>query len=365
MCDLAERAARHRGVDHLHVNTAERRAARFAHVTRDDESVREERIDSGDVGIGNDRGGGLERRLVVPPLSDVARTRRRATEHPEDDLHDPAGRHADLVVALRVGLSATDELAALPRSLQRVHLEAGHCDRAIAVRDVPADDDGSHEVGIDRRLIGGRIDGVGVVEEGLVVPPLLDVPPVRSGAEEHADVGAERHNDRVVPVGVAASERERLAATGVGVVGVDADPADRLRGPSFAHVALDERAGDEHEVLVGRVGRSDHDVGRAVEVHGPPGNAVPPLLPQVRARLRIRLDAVGAATHGDLEVACRVSASAAHALTAERPSAAEARAHEDVRDRTTRSCDRPSDEESGLELRVDVVLVRARRHRVG
>ena len=178
-------------------------------------------------------------------------------------------------------------------------------------------------------------------------------------------MAAERNDDRVIPVGVAARERERLAATGVGVVGVDADPADRLPRAGFAHVTLDERAGDEREVLVGRVSGPDHDVGRAIEVHGPAGNAVPPLLLQMRARLRIHLNPIGATPHANLELASRVGVRSADALTAERPSAAEAGAHEDVRDGSARPCDRASDKESGLEARVDVVLVRARRNGVG
>src|SRR5207247_7562512 len=139
----------------------------------------------------------------------------------------------------------------------------------------------------------------------LVGPPLRYEPAARHCPKEHANVAADGNTDAVLPDGVTPPERGRLPADGVRVLGVDADPADRLPRPGFADVALDKRSGDEREVLVGRVDRSDHDVGRAVEVHGPPGNAVPPLLPQVRARLRVRLDAVRATTHGDLEVACR------------------------------------------------------------
>src|SRR2546430_12190673 len=227
---------------------------------------------------------------------------------------------------------------------------------------MPADDDGPHEVCIDARVVETRVDLVGVVEERLVVPPLLDIPAIGAGPEEHADLAAERHNNGVIPIGVAAGERERLAAGNVGVVDIDADAADGLPRPGFGHAPLDKGAGGDCEVLAGHVGGSDDDVGRAIEVDSPAGHAVPPLLPQVRGRLRDHLDAVGAAPNPDLKAACGVGIRTASRLTAEKSWAAPARTNEDVGNGTARFGDRAADDETGLEAGAVVLPLLGRRH---
>src|SRR5437867_1616787 len=164
--DLAERAARHGGVEHLHVHALQRcTTASFADVTGDEEAISEARVDVRHVGGCQDGVGGVEAGLVVPPLRQVAGPRRRSREHAEVDLYGQPGRNGDAVVAVGVGLGTTHELAALSGSIERVHLEPSDRDLAGRVGDVAAHNHGAVHHGVDPVYIRGADGDLGALLE--------------------------------------------------------------------------------------------------------------------------------------------------------------------------------------------------------
>ena len=82
-----ELAALQRRVVRVHTYPGERhRAGRVSDMAAEDEATREIGVDSRDVGERADRVRCLEVRLVVPPLPEVVRARRRPAEDAELDL---------------------------------------------------------------------------------------------------------------------------------------------------------------------------------------------------------------------------------------------------------------------------------------
>ena len=166
MGDLAERAARHGGVEHLHVHALQRRTtASVAHVTGDEEAISEARVDVRHVSGCQDGVGGVEAGLVVPPLWQVAGPRRRSREHAEVHPYGEPGRNGDAVIAVGVSLGAAHELAALSGTNKGVHLEPSDRDLAGRVGDVAAHDHGACHHGVDPVDIRGADGDLGALLE--------------------------------------------------------------------------------------------------------------------------------------------------------------------------------------------------------
>ena len=197
--DLAERAARHGRIDELDVNPRQRMTLSVIHVTADEEPRSKMRVDPRDVGCHRDWVGKLKAPLVVPPLTEVPRSGRRALAiDRERDLHAPTGQHAYPVVTLAVRPRAADERAARDRCIQSVDVSVRDRDRAGAVGDSAAYDDTAREARVDSRPINGCVDDVRDTEVGLVVPPLCGVGRARSDAEEDPYRAARRDDEEII-----------------------------------------------------------------------------------------------------------------------------------------------------------------------
>ena len=292
-------------------------------------------------------------------MAEVTRAGRRpGAEDRKRNLHRPAGREADAVVALGVGLRTAEENAAGHRPVQCVDLRTGHRNRPRAVGDPATDRDRRGEVRVNRGVIDARFQDVGHVERRLVIPPLRAEGRV-ARAEEDAHQPAGRNDQRVPPRRVGTAECEPLAARNRRVVRGHADAAERI-SRCIRDSSLDERAEDDIEVPVGRVSGPDCDVRRALEVRRPAGNPCPPLHDETSVRGCRDVQPVGALPDGQPVVPGRVGIRSADSLAA-RHRAAKARADEDVRHRDAAGTAHDTgNQEAAVEPNVDAVLVRDR-----
>ena len=164
---IAERAARHRGIDGLDADRSDPDARRFVGDHSPQMHGRRERcVDMERLGRERPRICHVEVRLVVVPLAEVGG--RVRAEGAEEDPDRPTLRHRQAVAAIACRLDAVDEDAAGFVGVVRVDTDPADAGVGHLVGHGAVNDDRRRERGVDVRGLGGERPHVGPLKARLV-----------------------------------------------------------------------------------------------------------------------------------------------------------------------------------------------------